>query len=175
MVDEKDGKILVISKYGLTSKRYHETVEDVTWETCTLRNWLNSDFVDEAFSKEEKQRIPTMNIEAGSDPFTNESEGNDTQDQVFLLSVTEVEKYFSSDDAKKCETTLYAKVRNPIREWWLRTPGVDPEPNGAELYVSPYRYQNTFVNDNGIINNGGWTTHDMIVRPAMWIDISSFG
>ena len=37
VLDVKDGKALVISKYGLMNHKYNEERKDVTWETCTLR------------------------------------------------------------------------------------------------------------------------------------------
>ncbi|MBP3696995.1 MAG: hypothetical protein J6J45_05560, partial [Clostridia bacterium] len=41
VLDKQDGKVLVISKYALDAKPYNDEYVDVTWETCTLRSWLN--------------------------------------------------------------------------------------------------------------------------------------
>ncbi len=53
VISEQDGKKLLLSKYGLDSREYHETSDPVSWENCTLRSWLNGEFFDEAFSDEE--------------------------------------------------------------------------------------------------------------------------
>ena len=47
-------RVLMVSKYCLDCKKYNETYTDVTWETCTLRKWLNNDFKKAAFSTEEQ-------------------------------------------------------------------------------------------------------------------------
>ena len=49
-----DGTALFISKYGLDIKRYNDSSEDVTWETCSLRRWLNGEFYNAAFNEYEK-------------------------------------------------------------------------------------------------------------------------
>ena len=41
---------MIISKYGLDAQPYHGVSEDVTWENCTLRVWLNLVFAPSAFS-----------------------------------------------------------------------------------------------------------------------------
>ena len=42
ILEVKDGKALVISKYALDCRQYSTSHTDVTWETCTLRKWLNN-------------------------------------------------------------------------------------------------------------------------------------
>lgn len=54
VLEVKDGKALVISKYALDCKPYNTSSTNVTWETCSLRNWLNNDFINSAFSATEK-------------------------------------------------------------------------------------------------------------------------
>ena len=46
VLEVKDGKALVISKYALDCKPYNTSSTNVTWETCSLRNWLNNDFIN---------------------------------------------------------------------------------------------------------------------------------
>ncbi|MDY6017558.1 MAG: TIR domain-containing protein, partial [Oscillospiraceae bacterium] len=48
VLEVKDGKALVISKYALDCKQYNTNYTDVTWEACTLRRWLNNDFINAA-------------------------------------------------------------------------------------------------------------------------------
>lgn len=101
LVLAKEGtKILVISKEALDCKPYNTSYTDVTWETCTLRKWLNNDFINAAFSADERTMIPTVTVSADKNPDYSTNPGNATQDQVFLLSITEVNKYFSSDSAR---------------------------------------------------------------------------
>lgn len=168
VLEVKDGKALVISKYALVYKPYNTNYTDVTWETCTLRKWLNNDFLNSAFSAEEKAMIPTVTVSADKNPDYSTNPGNATQDQVFLLSITEANKYFSSDSARHCKPTDYA-VANGAREsysgncwWWLRSPG-------------DYQYRAACVLSVGdVLEDGYGVDRDSsAVRPALWIDLNS--
>ena len=166
VLEIKDGKALVISKYALDCKQYNTSYMDVTWETCTLRRWLNNDFINASFSADEKAMIPTVTVSADKNPEYSTNPGNATQDQVFLLSIPEANKYFSSDNARQCKPTDYA-VANGAWEsdsgncwWWVRSPG---------------NYQNyaAFVDSDGdVLANGFGVAVDYgAVRPAMWISL----
>lgn len=170
VLEVKDGKALVTSKYALDSKPYNTsyTDVDVTWENCTLRRWLNNDFINAAFSAEEKSMIPTVTVSADNNPDYSTNPGNTTQDQVFLLSITEANKYFSSDSARQCEPTdfavangAYVNSNNGNSEWRLRSPGYH------QAYAA-YVY-----NDGDVNESGGVDFINMAVRPALWIDLNS--
>lgn len=170
VLEVKDGRALVISKYALDCKRYDEDDSlDVTWETCTLREWLNNNFINAAFSAEEKAMIPTVTVSADKNPDYSRNPGKATQDQVFLLSITEANKYFSSDSARQCKTTEYAVANGAYANsdnsncwWWLRSPGL---------------YRNATVNvdsDGDVFKRGSRVYYDSgAVRPALWIDLNS--
>ena len=169
LVLEKDGtKILVVSKYALDCKPYNTSYTDVTWETCTLRKWLNNDFLGSAFSANEKAMIPTVTVSADKNPDYNTNPGNAMQDQVFLLSITEANKYFSSDSARQCKPTDYA-VANGAWEsdsgncwWWLRSPGCS-QTYAARVYMV-----------GGVGEDGeGVGYGSAAVRPALWIVLNS--
>ena len=48
VLDVKDNKALIISKYGLDCQPYNASQAEVTWENCTLRKWLNDNFLSKA-------------------------------------------------------------------------------------------------------------------------------
>lgn len=114
VLDVKDGKALIISKHEFHEHPYNEKEEDVTWETCTLRKWLNDDFFNEIFEEKFQERIVTTTVPADKNPTYNTNPGKVTNDKVFLLSVAEVEKYFPTDES-----------RAEYDGCWLRTPGSD--------------------------------------------------
>ena len=163
----KDGKALVISKYALDCKQYNTNNTDVTWEDCTLRKWLNNDFINEAFSAEEKARIPTVTVSADKNPEFSTNPGNATQDQVFLPSMTEANKYFSSDSARQCKPTDFAVAKHACRSdsgncrWLLRSPG-DTQDIAA------------YVNCDGDVREFGDRVINSrnAVRPALWINLN---
>ena len=169
VLEVKDGKALVTSKYALDCKPYNTSYTDVTWENCTLRRWLNNDFINAAFSAEEKSMIPTVTVSADNNPDYSTNPGNTTQDQVFLLSITEANKYFSSDSARQCKPTEYAVAggasvssSNGNCWWWLRSPGM-------------YQWDAALVlNDGGVYKSGDAGVIDShAVRPALWVDRAS--
>ncbi len=149
---KESSRILVISKYALDSKPYNTTGTDVTWETCSLRKWLNNEFLNTAFTAEERKRIPTVTVSADKNPSYRTNPGNSTQDKVFLLSIPEANKYFKSDEARK-----YARA---TCWWWLRSPGFSSD-------------RAAFVESNGSVSvsigNGVGLDYGA-VRPALWIN-----
>ena len=177
VLDKKDGKVLLLSKYALDVKSYHEEWEDVTWETCTLRSWLNEDFYKTAFTNVEQKYIAETyvinvdNTEYGTDG------GNNTYDKVFLLSIDEVATYFASDlyakdPARRVQVTEYAKGKftssttseyHGIIWWWLRSLG---ENNRSAVNVS--------CNDGNVGRIGNAVDYRRhVVRPALWVEVNS--
>ena len=68
VLEVEDGHALLISKYALDEKKYNEKYENVTWETCTLRAWLNGEFYNSAFSSEEKGQIRQVTLKNPNNP-----------------------------------------------------------------------------------------------------------
>lgn len=86
-------QILDLKAYDENVKEFHT---DSTWETCSLRTWLNHDFLKTAFSDKEQLAIQTTKIKNSEMPLYSlwgsnhlANVGNDTQDKVYLLSYNE--------------------------------------------------------------------------------------
>ena len=134
-----------------------------------MRKWLNGMFLNAAFSKSERAMIPTVTVDADKKPsWSTRSPGNSTTDQVFLLSITEVNKYFSSHSARQCQGTAYCyaqgadKAYNGNCRWWLRSPG------GLFYHAADVDY------DGSVYGNGHGVSYNYnAVRPALWIDLGS--
>lgn len=96
MLAEKDGKALLISKYCLNCRPFHDDRHEasVTWENSSLRSWLNTIFYDNAFSEEEKERIIATTVETDKNPSFETDPSGDTTNRVFLLSAVEANHYF---------------------------------------------------------------------------------
>ena len=163
-------KVLIISRYGLDCQKFNYTRGAVTWETCSLRNWLNNEFILAAFSSSENLMIDSTHVTAENNPRHKTEAGNDTDDMLFLLSINEANQYFSSDAERTCKPTEYAKSAGAITDdagncWWrLRSPGISTD-HAASVYPT------------GSIDEEGTETIRMnhTIRPAMWIDISKIG
>ena len=169
LVLKNDGsRALLISKYALDCRQYNTSRANVTWETCKLRKWLNGKFLNAAFSESERAMIPSVTVSADKNPSYSTSPGNSTTDQVFLLSITEVNKYFSSHRARQCQGTAYCyaqgadKANNGNCWWWLRSPG-----NNSNYAA--------FVDYDGCVYGSGYyvTYDEYAVRPALWINLGS--
>ncbi len=183
VLDKQDGKLLLLSRFALDCKRYHEEHEDVTWETCTLRDWLNGTFFTTAFGAAEQGRIVTTRVKNEDNLKWETGGGNDTEDKVFLLSIGETERYFSSDSgvedpARRVKLTAYAKAQGghsycdaehdsfytPEYDgngwWWLRSPGSDGLcAAGVGETGTVWRGSNYILCDNHV------------VRPALWLNV----
>ena len=186
VLDKQDGKLLLLSKDALDAKPYNEKYVDVTWETCTLRSWLNGTFYTTAFSQTEQGRIATTKSRNEDNPEYGTEGGNDTEDKVFLLSIGEATRYFDPDPdaydpARRAKVTAYAKTQGArvyseaeygmsgTTEydgngwWWLRSPGFDD-------------YYAAFVFYDGSLRMGGGYGIDTVdggVRPAFWLNLES--
>ncbi len=98
ILDENENGTLLLSRYALDCVKYNTKSYSVTWETCSLRDWMNNDFYNTAFSDEEKSVINSVNLVNEDNQSYGTEGGNDTNDRIFALSVSEIFKYFSSNN-----------------------------------------------------------------------------
>ena len=169
VLDKKENSVLLLTEYGIDAKSYHENAYDITWENCTLRQWLNEEFLNEAFSDYEKKLIQTTNVDnSRAEGYSryNTNGGNNTEDKVFLLSYKEAfEDYFSSDEERICMPTAYAVRSNRYVDekacsWWLRSPGINQDVATNVFSAGSPGYDYVYYDYN-------------CVRPALWINLES--
>lgn len=168
VLTKEDNKLFLISTKALDCQQYNTSETNVTWETCSLRSWLNDTFLNTAFSKKEQALIQTTTVSADKNPEHDSDPGNQTNDKVFLLSINEAEKYFATDDSRQCKPTSYAISNGAYQSrdtgncwWWLRSSGFD-------------RYRAASVYDDG--GGGDYYGRNVdldygCVRPALWINL----
>ena len=169
VLDVQAEKALLISKYALDNQRYNDARETLTWESCTLRTWLNDAFLNDAFDIGEQRRILMTTVNADKNPDYSTDPGKATQDKIFLLSITEVNKYFTSNSERACAGTAYCYAQGADESsdsgkcwWWLRSPG----------YYSNIAAIVTII--GAVFSNGYVVDYDNIaVRPALWVDLRS--
>ena len=163
VLEVKEGKALIISKYILDARSFNNRYEDTTWEESSIRSWLNNTFLSSAFNAVESNIIALSNISNDKNSVYNTSSGNATRDRIFLLSIAEFKQYFVEKGSWNCEWTAYAlsKVDICFGDWWLRTSG---DASNKASYVDE---------KDGIVYSGDFVLgDDGGVRPAMWIEIS---
>ena len=173
LVLENDGEsLLVLSKYVLDAQPYSTAYDQfpynpypITWETCSLRAWLNSTFLTTAFSEGEQARINTTLLDNSipqelllfAEPGL--TGGNDTLDKIFALSYSEVKKYFPMQDTwvvKDGWTIQYDKLLQA-------TPTAYAIAQGAEVWTKK-------VADYAVAHGGGFgpIAYDIIGYAQQW-------
>jgi hypothetical protein len=168
------GKALVIAEDIIERRAYNDDWEDVTWETCTLRQYLNGAFYG-SFSAGEQAQIHETEAENRDNQWLGAKGGNPTRDNIFLLSIEEVVKYFGDSgrlenknpDSKYWFGDQYNSERvanfNDIGFWWwLRSPG------GTQNLAAG-------VCGDGSVNLLGDGIDGTVggVRPALWLNLKS--
>ena len=167
VLERKDNRILVISEYGLEGEPYHKKRTSVTWETSSLRAWLNSEFLNTAFTPNERAMIPTVKTVNERNPKFGTDGGNDTEDKVFILSIAEAKNYFPTKGDRMCTPTAYTLAKGCYANkdsgrcwWWLRSPG-DDQGHVARMDI-----------DGTLLYDGYFAARTTgAVRPALWIEL----
>ncbi len=167
VLDKTEGRMLLISKYILDCRQYNQKYEEITWENCDLRSWLNHKFYTKAFNVEERFQITLSTVKPDINPKSGTNPGNSTKDWIFLLSIEEAEKYFASDKERIGEATDRAKEKGVLVSqssgsswWWLRSPGLNVSDAAGVNRMGGLSLDGHYVND-----------HYEGVRPALWVDL----
>ena len=185
VLSKNDDNMLVVSKKVLDILPYNVENKDTTWESSTIRRWLNEKFILAAFNDSEKKLIAEMTLTNEDNAVYGTDGGNATKDKIFILSQQDVTNpaygfstsYDEKDINRRCAATKYAIAAGSgmyfdytTKEglgtcyWWVRTPG----------YKSDY---GTYVHDYGyVLSDGnsfdyGYVYYSHGVRPAMFIKL----
>lgn len=180
----ENSKALLISQYAI---EINEEEVCSSWKETNIRKWLNTEFLNNAFNKGERDIIQLSKVNADVNPKYEAEQGDDTEDKIFLLSIKEAEEYFKSDEDRLCKPTKYVKakkfstLKSLVLEyrkknegqkkpkepfcnywWWLRTAG-------SRESLTSYVYADGSIIYYGLSysNDGG------CVRPALWISLES--
>lgn len=166
----------------LDCQPYNEENTDVTWETCTLRNWLNTTFLNSAFSETEQSAIKNTTVVNKANQEYGTAGGNTTTDQVYLLSSQEAcnTAYgFDNDWAAERNTreayTTYADecgahgyIGCKSSAWWLRDRDRSDDDYALVVYLNGGA--NHFFDIYGGSDGYG---DGIAVRPALHLNLSS--
>ncbi len=151
--------MLHISKYAIENKVYNNIGSKTTWEKCSLRVWLNNEFITKAFNGDEQSKIAVTTLvdNSGKKP-------TQTENRVFVLSEVEARLYFR-DENRSCKGTGYVFRSKAYHSddggcyWWLRGMGSSD-------------YAPIVLIDGSIGSVGNEVIDERAaVRPAMWIDL----
>lgn len=136
----------------------------LSWSASDVRTWLNGDFMDQCFTRDEQSLI--CKVTNTTENFLGRPGGADTKDYFFLLSRQEANAYFSKDKDRRAELTEYAfdqaqkrgiEVTRNSTWWWLRSPG-------------GHDFDGSVVDEAGAVTYGRDAKKPYGIRPAFWLD-----
>lgn len=184
------GQLFLLADQNLDVFQYHTEEENVTWERSTMRSWLNGygassnaggdngtdytgdNFLAAAFSAGEQRAIATTTVVNDENTDYGTDGGNDTNDRIFLLSLTETynRTYFPRGTNLRSTNTAYVagggklgrgmNGANEPDRYWLRSPGFE-------------HWQAAFMEDDGSPVADGNPVNNRVtaVRPAFNLDL----
>ena len=162
-MDQFNNNCTLLSRYALDVVKYNKDQKKATWANCTLNDWLNSNFLNSAFSTNELYSLIQTKVE-------------DSQDYVWIPSAAELESWLSLiGNTAAVKGTSFCSTRNTVTgtpiyvnsntgtsSWWLRSPSTTKK---AE-----------FVTGAGKIG-GGNNPPDVVdngVRPVVKVNLDWF-
>ena len=194
-----DGTYLVMSDLILDSQYYYNstvirsgatdyqgnsttsTVYANNYRYSDIRTFLNTIFINNAFTSEEQNLIQKTTVDnsgSSTGASSNKYACEDTQDKIFLLSLSEITNTsygftssISTTNTRYAKGTDYAKARGL---YVYTTTGFDYIGNSYWWLRSPYMNNKDYSSDvslggsvgNGIVNNSNYG-----VRPALKINL----
>ena len=133
------------------------------WVTSSLRQWLNNDFYNTAFSAEEKEQIGTSHLE-NKGAYSSTYDSADTYDKIFPISYYDAinSAYGFNSDGIDCDTarqmkgTDYAKCQGLHVCVYYDSIGWKYNGNSWWLLRSPHNSGRVIkVDESGLVYYGG--------------------
>ena len=163
-------KALLITDKLIGTSKFHNNETGNTWAGSTLRRYLNFSFYD-TFSKSQKSRIVQASVKNAKNPWFGTDSGNDTTDNVFLLSIEEILKYFGESNLMHNRLGNIGHISDHHNGgrvakdmigmpgwWWLRSAGS----NNRVAFIS--QEGALYIYGGSVFSNGG-------IRPSLWMKL----
>lgn len=170
--DNKTKKSLLISRYCLDAYEFSSSEfsgdAPYSWAASGLRMWLNSTFIDDAFSSDEQAGLILSKITAPKWVFRGglyyPNDGEYVQDKVWLLTLNEANQYFRSDIDRQSRGSNFAKYHGLQHQsgkccWWVRSRGIMAACPESVCHDGTDRLDLTMGMNLG-------------VRPVIWLDLN---
>ena len=199
VLNRKGNDALLLADVALDDQKYNTNRADVTWETSSMRSWLNGygasvnqpktdysrkNFINSAFTSAQRSAIKTTNVINNNNISYGTMGGNNTSDKVFLLSDSEVystdtaadygfvKNYSTYDEARRSRCSTYAYAMGT----WRNTYTSYRENIWWWLRSPGYEGNDAAVVDHAgrVIRSGGSVDDNFDgVRPALHLNLSS--
>lgn len=198
VLSNANGQLFLLSDQNLDVFQYHTENENVTWETSTMRSWLNGygaasniggdsgtdytndNFLKNAFSDKEQTAIAQTEVvnndNKDEDYGTNGDGGNNTTDKIFLLSINDtdnIREYFPKFSTSRFSTnTEYVAAGGKLGS------GMNGADEGDWWWLRSPGFDNSmaaFIEEDGggVYEGNPVNNKTAAVRPAFNLDLSS--
>lgn len=194
VLENANGQLFLLSDQNLDVFQYHTDYESVTWETSTMRSWLNGysaeqntggssgtdytsdNFIGAAFSEKEQGAIADTTVVNDDNPDYSTEGGNDTTDKIFLLSIEEVQNadYGFADNSSGIATnTAYVAGGGKLGTSYMN--GVGEADYWWLRSPGDIAFNAALVTFYGGVFSSGFTVYNdyLAVRPAFHLDLTS--
>jgi cell division septum initiation protein DivIVA len=194
VLDVQSDRALILTEDIIEKRKYNEEFTNVTWEECTLRKYLNDEFLQK-FTKEQQRQIIETEISNPDNLWYGTEGGRDTKDKIFLLSLEEADRYFgdsgdyykekrrkrdvngkyiaAANDGYSFSNThdieRQAKYNNEACWWWLRSPGCSTSYAAGVITGGDVGVDGCGVNPSSFYFLG--RSLGVGVRPALWLKL----
>jgi hypothetical protein len=169
VLEKRWDSALLLTEDVIELRQYNTTPKGITWNSCSLRDYLNTDFLDRQFPSGILSSVIEIANYNQKNLWTGISGGNNSFDFIFLLSLEEVDRYFGNSGIYENKiipdnmylSNRYDSDRAAIEPWWLRTPGES-------------KSHATYVASDGSVDVIGnpVNSYDVGIRPAMWLKLT---
>ena len=198
VLSNANGQLFLLSDQNLDVFQYHTENENVTWETSTMRSWLNGydaasniggdsgtdytndNFLKNAFSDKEQTAIAQTEVvnndNKDEDYGTNGDGGNNTTDKIFLLSINDtdnIREYFPKFSTSRFSTnTEYVAAGGKLGT------GMNGADEGDRWWLRSPGFNNSmaaFIEEDGggVYEGNPVNNKTAAVRPAFNLDLNS--
>ena len=203
VLEVKDGKALIITRYGLDVYEYDKRVPWPTWANSRVRKWLNGTFMNTVFTKKEQACIEVTHVvtpdnslwveyrKATNRKYEAVSDGRETDDKLYLLSAEEVlelcglntiQEQLDSAEARemmKAIATKHAEYAGAfVYHGGMEEYKLDGQGCCWWMLRSPGHLSNhlAYVGSGGNLNSFHYTdVHhlDVCIRPVCWVNLTA--
>ncbi len=141
----EDRKLLLISHSTVELMPFNDAEDNPNWQDSSLRTWLNGEFLDKAFTENERAMVTETDITC--------QDGSTVQDYCFVLSAEEARNLFPETDDSAINSD-----RSSTDNWWLRTATSDGMVEACWM-------------NGSLFLDGYKPTATCGVRPVVWVSI----
>lgn len=184
IIAHEGDNVLLLSRYGLAFRPFKPDGGTVSWADSDIRKWLNTQFIQEAFTDDEAGLITMVGVPGqtadGRDIYVSDPDSGMAYDRVLLLSLDEAERYLAwnaqmaagefTPEAVKNFYVLNGKQMNDVENmpaWWTRS--VIRSDDGG------YAVETVSLTEDGYHKPVPANSMEVAVRPALWIYVGESG